>query len=374
MKAKLSDDEKRDFYRDGFVVLRDIIPKELIATAQGRYREGENGLDMMHATEFTDLINKSPLTSILRDAMGEFDPPTAARHIVRPPSQKPGDHFDALGYRDKDIPYFGANLHMDGEAVYQTPQEPAEGTPGEIYERYIKTGRKGDIGRCAESTGINFSPLFHDPDMTNSLGGFTAFIFVCLSDQTMEGGGQTNVLRGAHHAMEEFFRWQYREGRRFGPEGPGWPRLNHDVPNRCGYNHLPPAIYEQFTDEHCATTPDGRRWPQPTPVFMQPGDATIAMYHIPHCGTRNEHGDAPRRSPIFTLVNKKRHPNHVIEGHSDHPDREWDGGFLELLEGDNPYERSKFALCNMYHEWDGMQRIVAEERAKEGKSNAIFEL
>ena len=97
MKAKLSDDEKRDFYRDGFVVLRDIIPKELIVTAQGRYREGENGLDMMHATEFTDLINKSPLTSILRDAMGEFDPPTAARHIVRPPSQKPGDHFEALG-------------------------------------------------------------------------------------------------------------------------------------------------------------------------------------------------------------------------------------------------------------------------------------
>ena len=38
------------------------------------------------------------------------------------------------------------------------------------------------------------------------------------------------------------------------------------------------------------------------------------------------------------------------------------------------YERAKFALCNMYHEWDGMQKIVAEERAKEGKPNEVFQL
>lgn len=374
MKTRLTDDEKRDFYRDGFVTLRDIIPPDLVATAQDRYSSGENGLELMGATEFTDLINNTQLTPILRDAMGEFDPPSAARHIVRPPNQQPGDRYQSLGYRDKDVPYYGANLHMDGQAVYEAPQEPAEGTPEEIYARYISTGRKGDVGRCPENTGINYSPLFHDPEMTNSLGGFTAFIFVCLSDQSMEGGGQTNVLRGAHHDMEAFFRWQYQEGKRFGPEGPGWPRLNHDVPNRCGYNHLPPSIYEKFTNETCETSPDGRRWPVPTPVYMQPGDATIAMYHIPHGGTRNEHGNAPRQSPIFTLVNKKRHPNHVIEGHSDHPDREWNGGYLDLPEGDNPFERSKYALCNMYHEWDGMQEIVAEERAKAEKPNAMFEL
>ena len=112
------------------------------------------------------------------------------------------------------------------------------------------------------------------------------------------------------------------QGGRVGPEGLGWPRLNHDAPNRCGYNHLPPAIYAQFTDDSCEATPDGRRWPRPTPIFMQPGDATIAMYHIPHGGTRNENGNSARKSPIFTLVNKKRQPNKVIEGHSDHPDRE----------------------------------------------------
>lgn len=374
MKTRLTDDEKRAFYRDGFIVLPDIVPEELVLAAQQRYRVAKPGDDLTHAPQYTDLINKSPLTPIMREVMGEFDPPSATRHIVRPKGQKPGEHYGALGYRDTDIPYYGADLHIDGQAVYQTPQEPAEGTPEEIYQQYISTGRKGDIGRCAENTGINFAPLFHDPAMTNSLGGFTAFLFVCLSDQTMPGGGQTNVLRGAHHAMEEFFRWQFREGKCFGPEGPGWPRLNHEAPNRCGYMHLPPAIYEQFTDDESQCSPDARRWPRPTPAFMKPGDATLAMYHIPHGGSRNENGNSARKSPIFALVNKKRQPNKIMAGNSDHPDRGWDGSFLEFEAGNDAYARSKFALCNMYYEWDGMQQIVQEERDKEGKSNAIFEL
>ena len=73
-------------------------------------------------------------------------------------------------------------------------------------------------------------------------------------------------------------------------------------------------------------------------------------------------------------MHKKRQPDRVIAGNSDHPDRNWDGSFIEFEAGNDAYERSKFALCNMYHEWDGMQEIVAEERAKEGKSNEIFEL
>tara|TARA_Y100001934_G_C12201937_1_gene701656 strand:- start:627 stop:1025 length:399 start_codon:yes stop_codon:yes gene_type:complete len=131
---------------------------------------------------------------------------------------------------------------------------------------------------------------------------------------------------------------------------------------------------DQFSDETSETTPDGRRWPRPTPVYMRPGDATIAMYHIPHSGSRNENGNSSRKSPIFALVNKKRHPNHKVEGHSDHPDRYWDGGFYDFPDGNAQYERSKFAMLNMYHEWDGMQEIVAQERARAGKSNAIFEL
>lgn len=374
MKTALTDDEKRQFYRDGFFILEDIIPAELVAAAQARYRAATRGDDLTHEPEFCDLVNLSPLTPIMHELMGDFDPVTGARHIVRVAGQKAGEHYAMTGYRECDMPYYGADLHIDGQAVFPPPQEPAEGTPAEIYARYIAGGPKGDIGKCAENIGVNYSPLFHDPDMTNSMGSFTAFLFVCLSDQTMPGGGQTNVLKGAHHAAEEFFRWQYGQDKRLGIDGPGWPRLNHDVPNRCGFRFLPDMIMDQFIDDDCETTPDGRRWPRPTPVYMKPGDATIAMYHIPHGGTRNENGKSARKSPIFALVNKKRHPHTTVVGNSDHPDRHWDGRFREFPDGKAQYERSKFAMLNMYHEWEGMQAIVAEERANAGKSNAVFEL
>ena len=374
MKTSLTDDEKRQFYHDGFFVLKNIIPDDLVEAAQARYKQASRGDDLTHETEFCDLVNLSPLTPIMRELMGDFDPVTGARHIVRVRGQKAGTHFAPQGYREIDLPYYGVDLHIDGQALYQTPQEPVQGTPEEIYERYIATGRKGGIGKTPDNVGINYSPLFHDPEMTNSMGGFTAFLFVCLSDQTMPGGGQTNVLKGAHHAAEKFFRWQYTEGRQIGIDGPGWPRLNHDVPNRCGFRFLPDQILEQFIDDDSETTPDGRKWPRPTPVYMEPGDATIAMYHIPHGGTRNENGKSARKSPIFALVNKKRAPHHTIVGNSDHPDRLWDGGFIDYPDGNAQYDRSKFALLNMYHEWDGMQEVVTSERLNAGVSNETFPL
>ncbi len=374
VKTKLTDSEKRQFFHDGFFVLNNIIPDDLVKAAQARYRTASRGDDLTHETEFCDLVNLSPLTPIMHELMGDFDPVTGARHIVRVRGQKAGNHFAPQGYPEKDLPYYGVDLHIDGQALYQTPQEPAQGTPEEIYARYIATGRKGNVGRTPANVGVNYSPLFHDPEMTNSMGGFTAFLFVCLSDQTMPGGGQTNVLKGAHHAAEKFFRWQYTQDKRIGIDGPGWPRLNHDVPNRCGFRFLPDQILEQFIDNDSETTPDGRKWPRPTPVYMEPGDATIAMYHIPHGGTRNENGKSARKSPIFALVNKKRTPHHTVVGNSDHPDRLWDGGFIDYPDGNAQYDRSKFALLNMYHEWDGMQEVVASERLKAGVSNETFPL
>ena len=127
----------------------------------------------------------------------------------------------------------------------------------------------------------------------------------------------------------------------------------------------------QFSDETSEKTPDGRRWPRPTPVYMRPGDATIAMYHIPHSGSRNENGNSSRKSPIFALVNKKRHPNHKVEGHSDHPDRYWNGGF-DFPDGNAQYERSKLPclICIT----NGMECGNRSSGAsKAGKSNVIFD-
>jgi hypothetical protein len=207
--------------------------------------------------------------------------------------------------------------------------------------------------------GHNFTPMFQDPDMTLGLGSFTAFLFVCLNDQTVEGRGQTAVLPGSHHAVERFFQWQRSVNGHIGPEGPGWPRLRHDVPNRCGLIYAPDEVMEQFIDDTSEATPDGRRWPRPTQVLMNAGDVCIATYHILHTVTRNELGTESRKNIIFRIRNKRRQPNVVATGVSDHPDRGWLGEFLDYEPGNDPWERSKDAMCDMWAEWEGMADVVS---------------
>ena len=38
---------------------------------------------------------------------------------------------------------------------------------------------------------------------------------------------------------------------------------------------------------------------------------------------------------------------------------------LKDEEGNNPWERSKDAMCDMWDEWEGMREVVAEEQARE---------
>ena len=365
----LSIQQKRDLYRDGYAVLRGAVSEDLVAAALDRIRRAQKGENLGGDKAMTDLLNASSVAPALRDAMGEFDAPAACQVgvIKRSPV---GDHFNNLGYRDKDMPYYGAQTHMDGAITITMPQGVQRGTPEEIYHRYFASGPRGDLGRSPDVMGDNMVPLFEDPAMTLGLGSFTAFVFVCLTDQTRPGCGQTALLRGAHHEMEKFFRWQYETNGCLGPEGPGWPRLNHDAPNRCGLVYLPEAVRDKFVDETSERTPDGKRWPRPTQILMSPGDACIAMYHIPHSGTRNEHGERSRKNIIFRIRNKKRQPDKVVNGVTDHPDRGQHGEWLEYEAGNDPWERSKRAMCDMWSEWDGMAEVVAAERAREAAGAA----
>ncbi|SVA29657.1 uncharacterized protein METZ01_LOCUS82511 [marine metagenome] len=360
-------DQKRSFYQDGYIILRNAISEKLVQTALDRIHAAKRGENIGGEREMTDLINASSITPILTEAMGSFDPPSFCQVGVSK-VREPGDHFNNLGYRDKDMPYYNAETHMDGSLTIAIPQEVQEGSEDEIYKRYIASGPKGDLGRSPDVIGHNMGPLFDDPEMTLGLGSFTAFVFVCLNDQMAEGRGQTALLRGAHHAAEKFFRWQYETNGKLGPEGPGWPRLNHEAPNRCGLVYLPEAVRDQFIDETSESTPDGKKWPRPTQILMDAGDACITMYHIPHSGTRNELGTESRKNMIFRIRNKKRQPDNVHNGITDHPDRGSAGAWLEYEEGNNPWERSKYAMCNMWDEWEGMREVVAEEKLKEVSS------
>lgn len=355
----LTREEKLSLYRDGYVVVKNAVSQDLVAAALQRIKSAKKGENLGAEKTMTDLVNASDITPILHEVMGYFDPPSRCQVGVIKPS-KPSGRFTNLGYVDGDVPYYGAGVHMDGNITIAAPQEVQEGTPEEIYLKHFASGPKGDLGRSPEVMGHNMVPLFEDPEMTLGLGSFTTFVFACLNDQSEEGRGQTCLLKGAHHDMQEFFRMQYRTNGHLGPEGPEWPRLNHDCPNRCGMNYLPPSIFEKFTDEASECTPDGKRWPRPTQILMEPGDACIAMYHIPHSGTRNENGTESRKNIIFRIRNKKRQPNVVVSGVTDHPDRGQMGEWLDFEEGNDPWERSKYAMCNMWDEWEGMQDIVAE--------------
>jgi len=352
-------EEKRTLYRDGYVILKQAVSSDLVHSALDRIKSAKKGENLGGTPEMTNLVNKSDITPVLHEAMGYFDPPVASQVGVRKVSP-PGDYFNNVGYRDKHMPYYGAESHVDGSMTIMVPQDVQEGSDQEIYDRYIATGPKGDLGRSPDVMGHNMVPMFEDPEMTLGLGSFTAFVFVCLNDQMREGCGQTALIPGAHHAVEKFFRWQRETNGCVGVEGPGWPRLDHKTENRCGLVYLPEEVREQFIDEHSESTPDGRKWPRPTQILMEPGDACITVYQIPHSGTRNEHGTESRKTIIFRIRNKARQPNVMVNGVSDHPDRGQMGEWLEFEDGNNPWEKSKDAMCNMWDEWEGMTDVVRE--------------
>ena len=56
----------------------------------------------------------------------------------------------------------------------------------------------------------------------------------------------------------------------------------------------------------------------------------------------------------------------MVNGVSDHPDRGQMGEWLDYEANNDPWERSKFAMCNMWHEWIGMREVVEEEERVKG--------
>jgi len=359
-------EQLRRLFHDGYIVLKGAVSDELVDSARKRIKAAKKGESLAPAKELTDLVNASTVTPILNNVMGQFDPPSRC-HVGVIKQSGPRDAYTPLGYREKDLPYFGHGMHAEGLFTVAPPQEPAEGTPAEIYQRLVASGPRGDIGRSADVVGSNTDPLFQDPDMTLAVGSFTAFVIVALNDQTVEGRGQTAVVPGGHRILEGFYKWQYEQNGCIGPEGLGWPRFDYDTPNRAGHIYLPDAVQEKLialNDQAPECTPDGRPWPRPTQILMEPGDAAITIFQMPHTGTRNQFGTESRKNMIFRIRNKARQPEKVVTGVSDHPDRGMLGEWLDFEEGNDPWQRSKLALTNMWDEWEGMHDIVAEESPK----------
>jgi hypothetical protein len=109
----LSDEEKQSLYRDGYIIVRNAVPSALVDAALARIKAAKKGENLGGTPEMTDLVNASAITPILHEAMGYFDPPVTCQVGVKKVTAS-GDHFNQLGYRERDQPYFAAEPYVDG--------------------------------------------------------------------------------------------------------------------------------------------------------------------------------------------------------------------------------------------------------------------
>ena len=142
--------------------------------------------------------------------------------------------------------------------------------------------------------------LKYHPDHNANIACFTALVGIALSDQAVEGTGNLGLLKGGHHQMEAFFRWQREQGGPLGPEGPGWPRVNETAPNKHGLIHYPNTIKDAYLQD-AVTSNNGYVWPKPTFMKLRPGDAVIVHWATPHGGSRVLGAD-PRLMVYFRIL------------------------------------------------------------------------
>ena len=115
-------DEKKALYKDGYVILKKVIPDKILKEARNALigHNSEFNKRLGYDSRMTDLINQSSLNSILSEAIGNFDPPSACHVAVRE-SSEPSKQFNNVGYQDEETRYYGASIHMDGLLSINAP-------------------------------------------------------------------------------------------------------------------------------------------------------------------------------------------------------------------------------------------------------------
>ena len=346
----LAADQKRDFVRDGFVVIRDAVPAAMVTTARDLIRAGmpasEHRLlapaELATHPDVIDLFRDTCLADIMRTEMGPFPDVVSCQIAVTPP-------FDKLGGRP--------GPHVDGSWSGPIPQRADEIEP--IRGRPLDAPRY--FGDNDDRRGTNDGQLWQDPDKRISLGSYTALVGVALNDQLEPGNGQLGVLKGMHEEVEAAFRMQRDSGDVVGPEGVGWPRIKIGGDGRVFLNGLPENVRakaQEAAQEAAKDTPpiNGWPWPEVTPVLLGAGDAVIALHACPHTATPNLGPNA--RMNLYFRIRRWREGNphegtrRVGHGVSDHPDRGYYGQFLDYPPEYDAWGTSVAKLCDHWSEWD----------------------
>lgn len=353
----LSPEELQSFVTDGYVVLRGVIPRSAVESARRTFyksiqtslsqyqrligslianAERDSDTDKlkeratlasswMRLGRHPDICNlageDSEVRVLIEQAIGgpvyglQF-----AQVATRFPTE-PSDSVTESGYRDKDIPFYGWHGHLDGlwngsKSPHQNLTRPMS---REEWKQWNQERGRNGVQRTYPGTGTN---------LTN----FTALLGIALSDQSSEGVGNLGLLRGAHHPVSRFFRYQRSQGGPLGPDGPGWGRIHREAPNRSGLRHYPEQVREQF-EEEAKYTHDGRMWPKPSLIKLTLGDAVLVLHAVPHSASRCE-GNEPRIMAYYRITSRERPDN----------------SRTNYIEG----------LCDCWHEWKGIRNPVNE--------------
>ena len=349
----LSQNQKRALVRDGFVILKNAVPRDITARAKTLINRDPTKIAHGDEAAINDLFNASSIPAVLEEAMGRHTPPINAQVAVTMPR-----YSDAVT-RHRVTAQTAPVAHVDGGWAGPCPatRSEIEASGGDLHT-WGNDGDPRSLGPAGKA------PLWQDRERTVAIGSYTALVGVCLNDQSQPGKGQFAVRRGAHEAVEAFFRRQRAAGGPIGGGGPDWPRLVAVGEDAAAAGMMPKAM----VDTYPATRfdhPDWS-WPELTPVLMREGDAVIALHSLPHTATPNL-SDEPRVN-VYFRIRRYRDANpfegdpRVGWGISDHPDRCMNGDFLDYPDGYDAVHTSVDKLCDHWSEWPGLADYVNETR------------
>lgn len=325
-KLLITDEQKTQFYHDGYLIIKNAVPRHLTRDARERVEKlrGEGGTKSFQGgfqffantpecqQGFVNMFEGSRLAECLRELIGPFSPVIACDAHNTPGADDSGfvgGDQGEMGHIDGQMappPDFYPQSIADIKALGKDPSDP------EAMHHYMDHLDH----RVPNPMG---TPFWQDPQRTLSLGSFTAFVGIAYSDQTEIGGAQTGVRRGYHHDMEQFWRMQRDAGGPVGYEGPGWPRVEPSSVKR-GQPQMgaPAALLQPPQTRHGGSVEikgwrdsHGKPYTWITPIVLAEGDAAVMLHGLPHSGTAN-HQRANRYSAFYRI--RKFRPANPYEG------------------------------------------------------------
>eukprot|EP01051_Picozoa_sp_SAG22_P019904 SAG22_NODE_3827_length_1513_cov_1.512023_2_plen_205_part_01 len=181
--APLAPAQLRDLYDDGYLIIRDAVPAELVDRVR-ELADGEGGTEQARQAQqaaFARLFNEGacrPAAEQLVGGAGRLKPITGGQNAKRAPQLATGHGMEESGYPYDTVPWFNWTGHMDGLWSGGGP---------------ILQSRDDDPTDWNRDAGTNGSPK--EPRVLGGAGlqanilNFTMLAGVALSDQLEDGAG-----------------------------------------------------------------------------------------------------------------------------------------------------------------------------------------